>query len=195
MRRSACTRAIAIAYGSGNASFTRSFDPCTSLLTCLRWRKPWGPRRSERHRGWESSRQREEPAPVSPSVTQRGSPRAPASRKEAGRHVRNGRRSWPPSLRGSTAPVWLPVRRSSLQKSIGDVWFQIRPANALQKERQGRVNGDLARGSHRGIFLGVGLGRKDARGPASPHYGGGGPAPGPGWREIVIQRSPHRQRR
>jgi len=32
-----------------------------------------------------------------------------------------------------------------LQKSVGDVWSPISSANALQKERQGRVNRDLAR--------------------------------------------------
>jgi len=31
-----------------------------------------------------------------------------------------------------------------LQKSVGDNWSQISSANALQKERQGRVNGGLA---------------------------------------------------
>jgi hypothetical protein len=31
-----------------------------------------------------------------------------------------------------------------LQKSLGDNWSQISSANALQKEWQGRVNGDLA---------------------------------------------------
>jgi len=33
----------------------------------------------------------------------------------------------------------------TLQKSSGDAWSRISSANALQKERQGRVNGGLAR--------------------------------------------------
>ena len=67
---------------------------------------------------------------------------APA--REAAWHVRKGRRSRPPSLRGSRARVWLLARRCMLQKSAGDVWSRISSANALQKERQGRVNRDLA---------------------------------------------------
>ena len=50
---------------------------------------------------------------------------------------RKGRRSWSPSLRGSRARVRLLARRSSLQKSSGDVWSRISSANALQKERSG----------------------------------------------------------
>jgi hypothetical protein len=38
-----------------------------------------------------------------------------------------------------------------LQKSIGDVWPRISSANALQKERQGRVNGGLARSAGRRV--------------------------------------------
>ena len=60
---------------------------------------------------------------------------APA--REAARHVRKGRRSRPPSLRGSRARVWLLARRCMLQKSAGDVWSRISSANALQKERTG----------------------------------------------------------
>jgi hypothetical protein len=67
---------------------------------------------------------------------------APA--REAAWHARKGRRSRPPSLRGSRARVWLLARRCMLQKSAGGVWSRISSANALQKERQGRVNRDLA---------------------------------------------------
>jgi hypothetical protein len=35
------------------------------------------------------------------------------------------------------APVWLPARRLSLQKSVGDAWSQISSANAPQKGRPG----------------------------------------------------------
>jgi len=38
-----------------------------------------------------------------------------------------------------------------LQKSVGDDWPRISSANALQKERQGRVNGGLARGEGRRV--------------------------------------------
>jgi hypothetical protein len=47
--------------------------------------------------------------------------------------------------------VWLPARRVQLQKSVSDGWSRISSANALQKERQGRVNGDLALRGHRRV--------------------------------------------
>jgi len=40
---------------------------------------------------------------------------------------------------------------TQLQKSVGDVWPRISSANALQKERQGRVNGGLARSEGRRV--------------------------------------------
>jgi len=38
-----------------------------------------------------------------------------------------------------------------LQKSVGDDWSRIGSANALQKERSRRVNGDLAQNEGRGV--------------------------------------------
>jgi len=65
---------------------------------------------------------------------------------------RKGRRSRPPSLRGSQELGFgCPHVVSALQKSVGDVWSRISSANALQKERQGRVNGDLARSEGRRV--------------------------------------------
>jgi len=43
------------------------------------------------------------------------------------------------------------ARREQLQKSLGDVWSRISSAYALQKGRQGRVNGDLARRERRWV--------------------------------------------
>jgi hypothetical protein len=40
---------------------------------------------------------------------------------------------------------FVPARRKQLQKSTGDVWSRRSSSNALQKGRQGRVNGDLDR--------------------------------------------------
>jgi hypothetical protein len=83
-----------------------------------------------------------------------------------------------------------------LQKSIGDVWPRISSANALQKERSGSSErgpsftfapvGETAGGhvKRRGESR-VGLTAKDGRGLSS----------NPGWREIVIQRFTHRQKR
>jgi len=69
--------------------------------------------------------------------TLRGSPRVTAASRQRRDTSRKGRRSRPPSLRGSRARVWLLARRCMLQKSAGDVWSRISSANALQKERPG----------------------------------------------------------
>jgi hypothetical protein len=69
--------------------------------------------------------------------TLRGSPRVTAVVRQRRDTSRKGRRSRPPSLRGSRARVWLLAHRCTLQKSAGDVWPRISSANALQKERSG----------------------------------------------------------
>ena len=83
----------------------------------------------------------------------RGSPRATASARERAWRGRRGRGSRPPSLRGLKSSGSLPAGRTQLQKSVGDVWSRIRSANALQKERQGRVNGGLGRRARRQVIL------------------------------------------
>jgi hypothetical protein len=120
-----------------DASFTRSFDPGTSILTM--------------HRGVSSGGEAADSAsrlgkPTKVGRTNTGVDRTDVARLAACRSLpqgrgrdtsRKGRRSRSPSLRGSRAPVGLPARRSTLQKSIGDVGSQISSANALQKERPG----------------------------------------------------------
>jgi len=65
---------------------------------------------------------------------------------------RKGWRSRPPSLRGlKSLGFSCPHVEVQLQKSLGDVWPRISSANALQKERQGRVNGGLARSEGRRV--------------------------------------------
>ena len=68
------------------------------------------------------------------------------------------------------SPGW--VARTScfkLQKSVGDVWPRISSANALQKERQGRVNGGLARSEGRRVKPSAGVsGEGYSRESASP---------------------------
>jgi len=46
----------------GDASFARSFDPCMSILTMLRRRKPPEVGRSSEHHGWATSGNRDEPS-------------------------------------------------------------------------------------------------------------------------------------
>ena len=100
---------------TGDASFARSFDPCTSILTMLRGgnSRRWGVRigitvgqthASERNQHWGRH-----------GRTERGSPRITASARERAWFVRKGRRSRPSSLRGSWgARVWLPARCSAV---------------------------------------------------------------------------------
>ena len=79
--------------------------------------------------------------------TERGSPRVTAPsrnsarprahrRRRRGTSEKEGGRGLRP-CEDTGAPVWLPARRSSLQKSVGDVSSRISSANALQKERPG----------------------------------------------------------
>jgi hypothetical protein len=73
------------------------------------------------------------------------------SREGAAWCIRKGRRSRPPSLRGSRALVRCPHVVTQLQKSVGDVRSRISSAYAPQKGRQGRVNGGLVRGASRRV--------------------------------------------
>jgi hypothetical protein len=100
---------------TGDASFARSFDPCTSILTTLRRgnSRRWGvsagitdgqTHASGRNHHWGLC-----------GRTERGSPRTTASARERAWFVRKGRRSRPPSLRGyRRVRVWLPARRSAV---------------------------------------------------------------------------------
>jgi len=133
---------------SEDASFARSFDPCTLILTMhVRW-KPDVVGRSEWHHGWESSGNREEPTLGlnRTNVARLATHHRPSNGEGVMSKKRKGRRSRPSSLRGSwELRLGCPHVEVKLQKSLGDNWSQISSANALQKERQGWVNRDLAR--------------------------------------------------
>jgi hypothetical protein len=121
----------------GDASFARSFDPCTLILTMLRGASPGGEASAAVSRSGKPARaggtgtgvvvggrraaRRMAPLPQGRGVTCR--------EKEGGRGLR--------PCENRRARVWLPARQSLLQKSVGDVWPQINSANALQKERSG----------------------------------------------------------
>jgi len=55
-----------------------------------------------------------------------------------------------------------------LQKSVGDDWSRIGSANALQKERSRRVNGDLAQNEGRGVKPSTSITGERSRESASP---------------------------
>ena len=87
-----------------------------------------------------------------------GSSRVDPVRLAASHRSRKGGRVGRQKRKGVTALVparkhessrFVPARRKQLQKSTGDAWSRRSSSNALQKGRQGRVNGDLDRRSPR----------------------------------------------
>jgi hypothetical protein len=152
-----------------DASFTRSFDPRTSILTMHR-SASWG------GEAVDSASRLGKPTEVGGTST--GVGRTDGARLAAyhslpqgrGRDMsRKGRRSRSPSLRGSRAPVGLPVRRCTLQKSIGDIWSQITSANALQKGRPGSSERGSSSGRRSaGETVGDRVERKDGAQSDSP---------------------------
>jgi len=129
-----------------DASFTRSFDPCTSILTMLcrgQTRLRWGAlegitagqtRVTGRNQHWGQRSGRSAARRVSLLCQRSGVVRKKRKVVEAIVPARK-----------RELLVWLLARRKQLQKSSGGVWSRISSAYAQQKLRQGRVNGDLAR--------------------------------------------------
>jgi hypothetical protein len=98
-----------------------------------------------------------------------GSPPATASARKRARQERKGRRSRPPSLRGSRARVWLPACRKNAVAEVGR--RRLVPntlgKRALKKGGQGRVNGGLARSERRRVKLSASAsGERTSRGRA-----------------------------
>jgi len=93
----------------------------------------------KQHRGRANLRKQEEPAPGLQRLD--GARLATSHRFRKGEGVRRrrkGRRSRPPSLRGSkSSGLVARTSKTQLQKSVSDVWSRISSANALQKERSG----------------------------------------------------------
>jgi hypothetical protein len=152
--------------------------------------------RTSRHHGWANPGNREEPA--------LGSARTDGARLVAC-HRPQGK-AWHVEKR-KEVEAFVPTRirelgfgcphvEVQLQKSVGDVWSQISSAYALQKERTGSSErGPRSARRSAGETVGRHAERKERRESASPVEDGRGPAQGSGWREIVIQRSQHRQKR
>jgi hypothetical protein len=91
------------------------------------------------------------------------------SRKREAWHVRKGRRSRPPSLRGNESSGFVGRTSCTLQKSPGDVWPRISSAYALQKGRSG--SSERGPSSERGLAgqtVGRRIRRRDSRESASP---------------------------
>jgi hypothetical protein len=83
-----------------------------------------------------------------------------------------------------------------LQKSAGDIRPRISSANAPQKGRSGSSErGPSSEWRSAGETVGRRIERKDESRVGLTAQDGRGPAQDPGWRESVIQRSRHRQKR
>jgi len=141
-----------VACASEDASFARSFDLCTSILTmhrvaqALRW---WGGRESitegqarvtenNLHWGFHERTERS-----SPRVTLDASRGRGTKEKEGDRGLR--------PCEDQEPLVWLLARRVQLQKSVGDVWPRISSATRSKKSGLCRVNGGLARSEGRRV--------------------------------------------
>jgi len=143
-RRACANKAHAPAYAREivacarqNASFARSFDPCTSILTRV------GASKALRGEAFESVSRLGKPTRVGGTST--GAERTGVARL-AVRHrfrkgeawrARKGRRSRPPSREDQRVLVGLLARRVQLQTSSGGIWPRISSAYALQKGRSG----------------------------------------------------------
>jgi len=154
--------------------------------------------RTSWHHGWANLGNQEEPTLGSERTDVARLATHHRYRKVEGvmRKKRKGRRSRSPSLRGSRVVRFsCPHVEVQLQKSVGDNRSRISSANALQKEWQGRVNGDLAQSG--GWWVkpsAIALREKKSRVDLTAKDGRGS-AQGSGWCESAIQRFKHRQKR
>jgi hypothetical protein len=128
-------------------------------------------------------------------AARRSSPLSQGRRRDG---FRKGRWSRPSSLRGTRESFWFgcPHVVTQLQKSSGGVWSRISSVIALQKQRQDRVNGDLARSERRWVKPSTGAASERSVGvPASFPREREGSGEDPRWRESAIERSAHRPKR
>jgi hypothetical protein len=116
----------------------------SSMVGRWRWHRGWANHASGRnqHRGHRKR-------------TERGSPRVDAPAREAARHVREGRRSRPPSLRGSRARVWLLARRMyvaevSRRRLVSNKLGKRAPKRAAGSSEQGPSSSRLSAGETAG---------------------------------------------
>jgi hypothetical protein len=161
--------------GTPSACATKRTRPTQAreIVACARGRRPsLGPstracqsslcsaaqapevRRSSEHHGWATSGNRDEP---SLGLSRTDVARLAAChrfRKEEAWHVeeKEGDRGLRPCEDCKSPGLVARTSNTQLQKSIGDVWPRISSANALQKERQGRVNRGLARSEGRRVI-------------------------------------------
>jgi hypothetical protein len=180
-----------------DASFTRSFDPCASILAMhcpgnRRWRGALEgiaagqtcASGKNQHRGRRSGRRAARRA--SPLSQGRGVMRKKRKVVEAIVPARKRESKWS----GCSHVV------VQLQKSSGGAWSRISSAYAQQKLRQGRVNGDLARSERRWVKPAAGTASERSVGvPANARENGIGPDEDPGGARASSAVGPSSKRR
>ena len=156
---------------SGDASFTRSFDPCTSILTTHHGGKTSG------GEALASASRLGKPTQVGGTSTGVGVSGRSAARRMfiSGASSRAGHVEEKEGGRGlrpcedQEPRLGCPHVELLLQKSVGDVWSRISSANALQKERSGSSErGPSAERRSAGETVGRRVERKVRRESASP---------------------------
>lgn len=120
----------------GDASFTRSEGPCTSIVAQLAAGYRRGVTRTAKQRGRANLGNQEEPAPWLRSIG-RSAARHASSAPQGVQHGALKKRKTVSGRRPYEDPrveVEVPARRSSLQKSVGGIfWPQIRSCAAPRK--------------------------------------------------------------
>jgi hypothetical protein len=151
-------------------------------------------RRANRHHGWANPCKWEEPT--------LGSVRTDEARLAACHRFRKGRERGTSEKEGGRGLRPCEDQEPGfgfshvvvqLQKSVGDGWPRISSANALQKERSGSSErGPSSERRSAGDTVGNRVERRVRRRLGHTGERRAWPAPGSGWREIVIQRFNHR---
>jgi len=163
-----------VACAKGTASFARSFDPCTSILTMLRGASFGG----GAYEGTSRSGKLAQAGGTGTGVSADGRSAArrvsPLPSREAAWHDEEkggdrGLRSCEERESGFGCPHVV----VQLQKSVGDGWSRISSANALQKERSGSSErGPSSERGSAGDTVGSRIERNARRRSASPRKSG-----------------------
>jgi hypothetical protein len=166
----------------GDASFARSFDPCTLILTMLRGASFGGGALESASRLGKLGQPRRTNTGVGTggrSAARRVSP-LPQGR---GRDTSKKRKEIEVSVPARIQELGFgcPHVVVQLQKSVGDVWPRISSANALQKERSGSSErGSSSERKSAGETVGGRVGQRDESRVGLTAQDGRGPAQDPG---------------
>jgi hypothetical protein len=170
--QSACTRRRheRSSHALRDASFSRSFDPCASILTMLRGASLGGGAFEAASRLGKLGQPRGTSTGAvmgGRSAARRVSPLPQGRRRDTSKKRKEIEVSVP--ARSEELGFGCPHVETQLQKSVGDVWPRISSANALQKGRSGSSErGPSSERGSAGETVGSRVERKARRESASP---------------------------